>query len=88
MVVTNQTQQNDYFHDVCIKITYLFSLFSSKDQLTESRVKDDKLEKLLHTAIKENKAIQGKYDQLEKVNKSTEKETKNWQQMKCSLQVN
>ena len=55
--------------------------------MAESRIKEEKLEKLLQATSKENKAIQDKCIGLEKINVDMGKETKNWQQMKSSLQV-
>ena len=55
--------------------------------MAESRIKEEKLEKLLQATSKENKAIQDKCIGLEKINVGMGKETKNWQQMKSSLQV-
>jgi len=58
-----------------------------KDQIAESRLKEEKLEKLLQGNNRENARLLEKCNQLEKINIAFEKETKNWQQMKYSLQV-
>ena len=58
-----------------------------QEQLSESRSKEERLEKQLAATRRESKAVQAAVDQLEKSSKDVRRETEHALQAKNSLQV-
>ncbi|KZS09050.1 Growth arrest-specific protein 8 [Daphnia magna] len=75
----------NYFNDIILNNMTLIT--SMKEQLSEFRIKEERLEKQFHRTTKEIKHLREKCEQLEKTNKELRKDTENWLHAKTSLQV-
>lgn len=60
---------------------------NDQEQLSEFRVKEERLEKQFHRTDREIKHLREKCAQLERSNKELQKDTENWLHAKTSLQV-